>query len=175
MTLPPGSSPEQLGLSGKLSEGGAEQAPDLSRQFRPNRQLPHEGRTAQAFFSLYFKLSVFHASFWLKMCWVAFAFNPLSPHLFLNVSLCVPSPPRCLLLLGHPINNFMVLFHSLLPLVPVCDGWLFRLLEAGAPTGVGGCGSGVGSGTHGRSLGCPEVRLLSRSAGIRTFASLHLP
>lgn len=79
------------------------------------------------------------------MCWVVFAFNALSPHLFLNVSLCVPSPPSCLLLLGHPINNFIVLFHSLLPLVPVCDGWLFRLLQAGSPTGVGGCGSGVGS------------------------------
>lgn len=79
------------------------------------------------------------------MCWVFFCFQPLFPSSIPErFTPCAQAPlPPCLLRLGHPINNFIVLFLSLLPLVPVCDGWLFRLLEAGAPTEVGG---GVGAG-----------------------------
>lgn len=74
------------------------------------------------------------------MCWVFFCFQPLFPSSIPErFTPCAQAPlPPCLLRLGHPINNFIVLFLSLLPLVPVCDGWLFRLLEAGAPTEVGG-------------------------------------
>lgn len=152
---------KQLGLSGKLSEEGVEQDPNVSRQFRPD-SLPTKERTAHAFFRLYFKLSIFHASFGLKCVGCFFAFKPRFPHLSLNFSLMVPQPnplPRCpphpadvCCCWGHSINNFIVLFHSL---VPASDGWHFRLLEAGAPAAICksvGLGVEGSSGTHGSSF-----------------------
>lgn len=119
LTLPRGSSPEQLGLSGKLSEEGAGQDPNLSRQFRPNRQLPYKGKNRSCFFfSLYFKLSVSHASFGLKCVGLFFFFQvPLPssvPELFTHCTpaTTTPSSPRpppppadVCCCWGHSINN----------------------------------------------------------------------
>lgn len=109
-------------------------------------------RTAQAFFSLYFKLSVFHASFGLKCVGCFFAFNPFPPHLSLNVSVRVPSPPDVCCDWAIPST---ILLSSFSPrCLSVMDGFS-GFWKLGPPQRWGGCGGGVGSGTHGGSLGCP--------------------
>lgn len=96
--------------------------------------FPTKERTANAFLSLYFKLSAFHASFDLKcvFCFLMFQ-NSLFPYWSLNLLPTVPQQ-MCAAAAGAALStiNCPFLFSSLPP-VSASDGWAFRVLEAWVP------------------------------------------